>query len=145
MNLGIFSGHLGRDAELRDANGSPVANFALGVNVGFGDKKETLWVDCSMWGERATKVAPFLRKGRPVSVSGDVSLRQFCKRDGTAGAAMALNVQRLTLQGSAGTEPAADGANGGHDWKAAEAKAKAAMPAPRQESAPADMNDDIPF
>ena len=45
MNTGIFTGHIGRSAELRaTTRGDTVANFSLGVNVGTKAKPETLWV-----------------------------------------------------------------------------------------------------
>lgn len=110
MNTATFAGHLGRDAEVKQTNSSSVTNFSVAVKVGWGDKERTLWVSCAMWGERGEKVAPYLTKGSAVTVSGDVDLRQYDKKDGTAGAELTLNVQRLTLQGSKGerterTEP----------------------------------------
>lgn len=100
MNTGIFAGRIGRDAETRQANGQSVTNFSVAVDVGFGDKKRTLWIGAAMWGERGEKVARYLTKGTAVTISGDVDLRQYDKKDGSAGAEITLNVQRLTLQGS---------------------------------------------
>lgn len=101
MNTGTFAGRLGRNADLRqgDQPSKSVCNFSVAVNVGWGDKKRTLWVGCAIWGERAEKLAQYLTKGTAVAVSGDVDLRQYEKKDGTAGAEITCNVQRLTLQG----------------------------------------------
>ena len=46
MNLGTFSGNLGRDAKTGTAgqNNTPYLSFPLGVSVGFGDNKRTLWI-----------------------------------------------------------------------------------------------------
>jgi single-strand DNA-binding protein len=100
MNSACFAGRLGRDAETKQTNNSSVTNFPIAVDVGWGDNKRTLWVSAAMWGERGEKVAQYLTKGTAVTVVGDVDLRQYEKRDGTAGAELTLNVQRLTLQGS---------------------------------------------
>ncbi len=132
MNTGIFAGRIGRDAETRQANGQSVTNFSVAVDVGFGDKKRTLWIGAAMWGERGEKVARYLTKGTAVTISGDVDLRQYDKKDGSAGAEITLNVQRLTLQGSRGES--GDGA----------------APAPRQEKAKPsgefdDDGSDLPF
>lgn len=101
MNQGIFCGRLGRDSDLRTTpGGHNVLNFSLAVDVGFGDKKETLWVGCAIWGERAEKLHPYLKKGGRVTVSGDVGLRMY-ESNGATRAEITLNVQRLTLQGDA--------------------------------------------
>lgn len=146
MNQGLFAGHLGRDASVRDVNGKVVCNFPLAVTVGWGDRQETLWIDASLWGDRAEKLAPYLTKGKAVTVAGDVGLRQFEKRDGSAGASITVNVQRVTLQSSS-DKAAGDArpATGSYDMKAAEAKARAEMPAPRAVATEAELDDDIPF
>jgi single-strand DNA-binding protein len=99
MNTAQFAGRLGRNADLKNTGRDSVCNFSIAVDVGWGDKKRTLWVSCALWGERAEKLAQYLTKGTSVTVSGDVDLRQFDKKDGTAGAEITLNVQRVTLQG----------------------------------------------
>jgi single-strand DNA-binding protein len=99
MNTAQFAGRLGRNADLKNTGRDSVCNFSVAVDVGWGDRKKTLWVSCALWGERAEKLAQYLTKGTSVTVSGDVDLRQFDKKDGTAGAEITLNVQRLTLQG----------------------------------------------
>lgn len=140
MNYAHFAGRLGRDADLKHTpNGQTVANFALAVDAGWGDNKQTLWIDCAVWGERAEKLAPYLTKGKPVTVSGDVGLRQFEKRDGTAGASLTLNVVRVTLQGN--------GTAASDATPAAAAPAPAPKPAPKPAptQAAADFDDDIPF
>lgn len=133
MNIGTFAGRLGRDGEVRTTpSGKQVLNFSLAVDTfGGGDKKETLWVACAVWGERADKLAPFMAKGKQVTVSGDIGLRSYTTQSGEARAEITCNVQRLTLQG--GPE-------------------KSERPAERapdaaQRSAPAqdEFDDDIPF
>lgn len=130
MNTGTFAGYLGRDAELRSTpSGKTVMNFSVGVSVGFGDEKKTLWVGCALWGERAEKLHPYLKKGKPVVVTGDIELRTYTTRDNEHGAELVLNVQRVTLIGGKrddeGQRPAAQ------------------RQAPAQQ--PADFDDPIPF
>lgn len=117
MNQGIFSGRLGRDAEVKQTTKDSVTAFSVATDIGFGDNKRTLWVACSMWGTRGEKVAPYLTKGTPVTVSGDIDLREYTGKDGTAKSEITLNVQRLTLQGRGSQEsspsPAATAPAGG--------------------------------
>jgi single-strand DNA-binding protein len=94
-------GRIGRDAEVRQTNnGTSVVNFPVAVDVGYGDNKATLWLDCSMFGKRAEGgLVQYLVKGAQVMVEGDINLRQYTKGDGTGGAAVTLNVQDLKLAG----------------------------------------------
>ena len=78
INVFTFSGRLGRDAAVRHTGtGKTVTGFAVGVDVGYGDNKQTMWVDCAMWGERGERVADYLIKGAQVVVSGEASLQTY--------------------------------------------------------------------
>jgi len=100
VNLISIAGRLGQEAVLKTLpSGKEVVNFAVAVDIGRGENKTTLWVDCSLWGERAAKLGPFLTKGKQVAVSGDFNLRVYDKKDGTPGASITCDVQRLTLMG----------------------------------------------
>jgi single-strand DNA-binding protein len=69
-----IGGNLGRDAEVRTTqNGDKVAGFSVAVK----DRDETIWFRCDLWGTRAEKLAPYLRKGTPVTVNGDLRLSEY--------------------------------------------------------------------
>jgi single-strand DNA-binding protein len=100
MNKYIALARLGRDAEVRQAGQTTVANFPAAVDVGFGDNKSTLWLDCALFGKRAEgALVQYLTKGTQIVVEGEINLRQYQKQDGTHGAAVTLKVQDLTLVG----------------------------------------------
>ena len=109
MNKIIFSGNLGRDAEVRlvpQAAGSlPVCNFSVAVKIGFGERAVTEWRDCALWGERSQKLSQYLRKGQQVVIAGEPSLRVYPKRDGTQGTVMMVRVDDVTLVGGKTGEP----------------------------------------
>ena len=72
MNICIFSGHLPRDLDLRvTPNGKSVGSFSLPVKQGYGQYEKVSWVDCKLLGDRADKLAPYLLKGKPVTVQGE--------------------------------------------------------------------------
>ena len=72
-----ISGGIGKDAVTRTTPaGHKVTGFSVAVSEGFGDKKRTLWFDCSIWGDRGEKIAQYLTKGSKVSVAGDLSTRE---------------------------------------------------------------------
>ena len=102
MNKLIISGRLTRDAEVRFIpSGTPVMSFSVANNTGFGDKQKTHFFDCSMFGKRAEgKLKDYMLKGQQVVVEGEVSLNQYQKKDGTAGASLNVFVNNVELMGS---------------------------------------------
>lgn len=69
-----FLGKLGKDAEVKDVNGTAVAQFSVAETVGFGDKKSTIWYDCSLWGKQAqSSFIDYLNKGREVVIFGELT------------------------------------------------------------------------
>lgn len=116
---------LGRDAEVRQVGKDSVANLSLAYNYGKKDEegnRPTTWVDASLWGDRANKLAPYLKKGQQVSVVlEDVAIHVYDKSDGSKGHSLRARVSSVEFVGSAGdrvkpatTAPAkATGAAGG--------------------------------
>lgn len=78
MNLFTFIGRVGGDAVVRQtSNGKPVANWSVAVDSGYGDKKKTTWVRCTLWGDRGEKIAPHIYKGDKIGVSGELSTSEY--------------------------------------------------------------------
>lgn len=130
MNFSIFTGNLGRDPELRQHNGDNILNFPIGVQTGNKEKPETMWVDCALWGKRATSLQPYMAKGQRVTVSGSIKLEEYKAKDGTPKTRLRLSVDQIDLppKGDAQTQQTQQ---------------------PKQTQQPAgdmaDMDDDIPF
>ena len=77
MNVCTFKGRIGRDAVTRHTQaGKAVTGFSLAVDIGWGDNKQTLWLDCSLWGDRGEKLAQHLVKGSQPTVSGELGTRE---------------------------------------------------------------------
>ena len=77
MNVFTFTGNLGKDCRMGTAGSSTVCNFNVAVKSGFGDKAQTLWVDCALWGKQAeSKLPEYLLKGQQVAVSGELGSRE---------------------------------------------------------------------
>lgn len=76
MNSWNVIGRVGKDAVSRNGGQSVVAGWSLAVDSGFGDKKQTIWIDCSMWGQRAEKLAPMILKGDRLGVQGELGTRE---------------------------------------------------------------------
>ena len=76
MNNYNVIGRVGKDAVTRQAGSEPVTGLSLAVDSGYGDKKQTLWLDCSLWGKRGEKVAQYITKGSQLGVSGELGTRE---------------------------------------------------------------------
>jgi single-strand DNA-binding protein len=132
MNSLTIAGQLGKDAEVRYlANGDPVASFSIADSQ--GKDKPTIWWRCSLWGKRAESLAPYLTKGQAVTVSGNVTEREYTDKEGQNRKAMEVRVNDVALQGGK--------RDSGEAPRAAQEK-PTAKPSP---SGFDDMPDDIPF
>ena len=90
----VIAGNITRDAVVRQGGQSNVTGWSVAVDDGWGDKKTTIFFDCSWWGQRGEKVAPYLLKGGKVAVSGELS-----KREHEGKTYLTVNVSDVTLQG----------------------------------------------
>jgi len=69
LNQVILQGNLVEDPKLfGDEN--KVARFTIAVNTGFGDYKETTFVDCVAFKAQAVVIAEHLTKGKQIIVRG---------------------------------------------------------------------------
>lgn len=88
-----FIGNLTRDAETRQVGENEVAKYAIAVN---SRKDKVMYVDCDHW--RAGGVVPYLTKGTPVFVTGEIELQTW-EKDGQTRSKLVLNVRQLQLLG----------------------------------------------
>lgn len=82
-------------------------SFSVAVKSGYGEKEATTWPKCTMFGKRGEGVFPYLKKGQLVGVSGELTLREYDKKDGSGkGSSLEVRVNDLTLLGKKGDAPA---------------------------------------
>lgn len=72
-----IAGRLGKDAETRQAGNSSVTGFSVAGDTGFGDRKQSHWFNCSLWGKRGEAMQQYLSKGQEVVVIGEYSEREY--------------------------------------------------------------------
>ncbi len=96
MNTCTFEGRLPRDAVLKPVGENMVCNFSIASDVGFGDRKTTLWIECAIWGKRGEALNKSLLKGQQVILVGELSTREYDK-DGQTKTSLSLNVQSLAF------------------------------------------------
>jgi len=125
MNSCTFTGRLGKDAETRNVSDTTVTSFSLASDVGYGEKKSTVWLDCSIWGKRGATLQPALVKGAEITVIGELSEREYTNGQGETKKALSLRVHN----------------NSYPSLRSSEQSAPAATPAPSETA----LDDDIPF
>ena len=133
---------LGRDAEIRHTpGGAVVASFSGAFNFGKRDSRQSQWVEFSMWGERAEKLAPYLTKGAQVFIAAsEPHVQTYEKRDGGSGWKLVARVDSLEFAGSKADREA------GAEPQERQTTSPAARAKPAAGADPfADMADDVPF
>jgi len=114
----MYTGRLTADAEVRNVKGDKtVTGFTLAINKRFknskGEKQEkTAFIVCAYWLNAG--IAPFLKKGALVSVTGWPGSEAWIDKDGHAHSNMTLSVDNIQLFGKAretasGTQAGATG------------------------------------
>ena len=131
INICTISGNLTRDPELRaTASGTEVLGFSVAVNDRRRNPQTGVWedipnfIDCTMFGSRASALANILHKGSGVTVQGHLRWSQW-ERDGQKRSKIEVIVDEIVL----------------HDKKGAAPADQAAAPEPEAEYTPYD----IPF
>ncbi len=113
-------GNVGRDADLKyTAQALAVLKFSVAVNktIGKGDDKKqtTTWFNVTVWRERAEALAPYIKSGMQILITGEVAVSAYIGKDGKPAASLELTageVKLLTSKGEMerrnGTVPEAD-------------------------------------
>ena len=101
----FISGRVGQDATIKNLADTTVCNFSVAHTEKGGSSaaEKTVWVSCSIWGERATKLKPYILKGTYVVVEGSGSVNIYMK-DGQPQAVINCLVNSLEFGGKPNTE-----------------------------------------
>lgn len=116
LNSVVLVGRLTRDPELRSTtNGTPVVSFTLACDDSFrrgpNGERSTVFMNCSLFGNRADNVSKFVRKGSLVGVTGHLTQRKYTNKAGveiTVTEIRCDNVEFMEPKGS--RAPASDNA-----------------------------------
>ena len=129
MNIFSATGNLGKDCRKGNAGNTAVLNFSIGVKSGFGDKEQTLWLDCAIFGKQAeSKLGDYLVKGQQVAVSGELGTRTHEDK-----LYLTLKVNSIDLVG------------GKKDGNSSPAPQQSRPQQSQQAAPPDDFGSDIPF
>lgn len=83
LNTSILMGRLTADPELKYTTSNiPVTSFTLAVDRGYGDEKQTDFINIVAWRQRAEFVSKWFNKGQLVAVEGSIQTRKYKDKNG---------------------------------------------------------------
>lgn len=98
LNVWTVTGRLTRDAEYRTlASGKSLLSCDIAVNTGWGEYAKTTFARVQQWGERGQNLVKYLKKGKPIAVSGTLTINVWSKRDGTEQQQLVLDTNSIQL------------------------------------------------
>lgn len=148
INRATITGNLTRDAELvKTSGGSDLLRFSVAVNDRVRNQQSGEWedranyIDCVCFGNRATSLSRFLKKGMKVAVEGRLHWSQWQdKETGKNRSSINITVDDVEFMSRGDNN-----GNGGNNT-ATQPQASAPAPSPATDSYGAfDEDDDIPF
>lgn len=99
----VVSGRVGNDAEVKSVGDNTVCSFSVAHTekvYGPNPSEKVIWITCSIWGERSTKLAPHILKGTYVVVEGSGGVNAYLnKNTGAAEAVIRCMVNSLEFGG----------------------------------------------
>lgn len=91
---------LTRNPELKRVGDNDILNFAVATDHGYGDKKTTTFINCSLFGKRASVLGNYLTKGTQIVLHGELFTREYQAKDGTTKTSLECRVAEVDLVGS---------------------------------------------
>ena len=126
MSAIAVAGRFTKDGEIRTTkNGHHILSFGIAENVYMNGEEQAQFFNCQLFGNRAEKLAPYIRKGGAATVFGSLQIRKYTDRQGFERQSVEIIVGDITLQGSSTDR----------------------QQPPRQQPVPqqSDIDDDVPF
>lgn len=116
INKATITGNITRDPELRQTQGgTSVLTIGVAVNDRRKNQQTGEWedypnfVDCTVFGNRATGVAPYLEKGMKVAIEGKLNQSRWQAEDGTNRSKIEIIVDEIEFmsrqQGQTASKP----------------------------------------
>lgn len=146
MQTLTIAGNVGNVKDLKEVGGDKVLNFSIAVDNGKdknGERRESTWYDCAMWGKRAESLAPYIQKGSKLVVTGRPSARAH---DGKA--YLGVTVNELTFMSSKQDSERSSGGGGDYGTDKYDDYSSGFSTGANKPSGPKesyDLNDDVPF
>ena len=114
INKVILMGRLTRDPEIRTTNtGKSVCNFSIAIDNGYGDNRQTDFINCVAWQNQADFIGRYFTKGMMIIVIGRISTRSWDGQDGRKNYATEVVASEVSF-GESKKSREANGGGGGY-------------------------------
>lgn len=113
LNRVIIMGRITQDLEIRQTpSGTAVLRFNVAVDRTSkqGDEKQTDFISCIAWRQRAEFIAKYFSKGRMIALEGALRTGSYEDKNGVKHYTTDVNVDNVSFTG----EKAQDSGNGGY-------------------------------
>lgn len=92
INNVTVSGNLVKDCEKKQLGETPAIEFAIAVNGWRNGEEVANYFDCTMYGNRAKSIAPYMVKGTKVVISGRLVQDKWQDKEGNNRSKVKINV-----------------------------------------------------
>ena len=110
INKAILMGRLTRDPELRHTGtGTPVCSFSIAIDNGYGENRQTDFINCVAWNKTAEFVDKYFSKGKLIALIGRITTRSWEGQDGKKNYSTEVVVNEVSFCGDTKKEENAAG------------------------------------
>ena len=150
INKAILMGRLTRDPELRHTGtGTPVCSFSIAIDNGYGENRQTDFINCVAWNKTAEFVSNYFSKGKMIIVIGRISTRSWEGQDGKRNYTTEVVASEVSFGESKRSQDGGSDYTGGQNAYSAPAPTQAVPQMPEladDDFSPLlDTDDDLPF
>jgi single-strand DNA-binding protein len=115
-NKVILAANLVSDPELKNVGDSNVVRFRVAINRKFttksGEKKEeSTYIDCEMWGARASIISEYMTKGDPILIDGILKQENWETKDGEKRSKHIISIQDFEFMSNKKTAATSSSSN----------------------------------
>lgn len=144
MRITELVGRLGADAELKTSkNGGQFVTMRVASNEFFGGENTTTWVSVIWYGDRAVKMAEYMKKGSQVFVVGKPKATIYTTKSGEAAIDETIYADSVDFVGGSSGSTASNAAV--TDTGKFEKTEKTPKKAETKSAASQASDDDLPF
>jgi single-strand DNA-binding protein len=83
MNIAVLMGRMTSTPELKTTpNGLSVTSFSIAVDRGYGENKQTDFINIVGWRQTAEFICKYFTQGSRIAIEGSIQTRKYQNRDG---------------------------------------------------------------
>ena len=85
FNLVVLTGRICNDVELKTTpSGVSVCTFSIAVDRGYGENKQTDFINIVAWRSTAEFVSKYFKKGSAIGIEGSIQTRKYTDKNGNS-------------------------------------------------------------